>query len=106
MCYFQMVNTKPAGQAHLTDASLALQDLKIQIKPKMSITTGQSPWVGEPGGPTDLAWHELVGNTSIRVTEEELSRNGNHQSSVPLPVGGGNLVWMGIYHQIHCLVRV
>ncbi|KAF2176823.1 hypothetical protein K469DRAFT_605635, partial [Zopfia rhizophila CBS 207.26] len=62
-----------------------------------------SAWVGSPGGPTDDAWHELVGNTSIRVTDEELRRNGNHQRSVPLPEGGGNLVWLGVFHQIHCL---
>ena len=87
------------------DVAAALQDVKIRVKPKLSITTGESPWVGDPGGPTDHAWHQLVGNTSIRVTNEELKRNGNHQQSIPLPNGGGNLVWLGVYHQIHCLVR-
>lgn len=83
----------------------ALKGLNVRVKPTLAMTTGESPWVGEPGGPTDDAWHELVGNTSIRVTKEELSRNGNHQQSVPLPKGGGSLVWLGVFHQIHCLVR-
>jgi hypothetical protein len=81
-----------------------LPNLNIRIKPTLSITTGESPWVGEPGGLAEDAWHDLVGNTSIRVTDGELKKNGNHQQSVPLPSGGGNLVWLGVFHQIHCLV--
>lgn len=72
----------------------------------MSVTTGESPFVGEPSDATDGAWHHLMGNISMRVTDDELNLNGNHQSSVSLPVGGGNLIWLGVFHQLHCLVSI
>ena len=38
----------------------------------------------------------------IRVSEAELER-GN-QESVILPEGGGYLGWMGVFHELHCIV--
>ena len=42
-----------------------------------------------------------MGNMSIRVTKEELDAHG--QTSVELP-GGGYLAWLGVFHELHCVV--
>ena len=39
----------------------------------------------------------------LRVTKKELERD--NQVSVPLPEGGGYLGWMGVFHELHCVVR-
>lgn len=72
----------------------------------MNIPIGKSPYVGGPSTRADEAWKELIGNISIRVTQEELDRNRNHNKSVPLPSGGGHLAWLGVFHQLHCLVSM
>ena len=71
----------------------------------MSVPAGMSPYAGGPDPDIDLAWHELLGNTSIRVSHSELQRNGNHQESIALPKNDdGYMVWLGVYHQLHCIV--
>ena len=84
--------------------SAALTDLTIRTKPLLSTTAGASPFAGGPDNEVDLAWHNLLGNTTIRASQEELNRNGNHRESVALPENGGHLVWLGVFHQLHCLV--
>ena len=39
----------------------------------------------------------------IRVTAAELGRN--NQESVTLTEGGGYLGWLGVFHELHCIVR-
>lgn len=39
----------------------------------------------------------------MRISVEELRRDD--QESVQLPEGGGYLAWMGVFHELHCLVR-
>ena len=38
----------------------------------------------------------------IRVTEAELRRDT--QDSVALPESGGYLGWLGVFHELHCVV--
>ena len=40
----------------------------------------------------------------IRVSEVELRRDD--QESVGLTEGGGYLAWLGVFHGLHCVVRV
>ena len=82
----------------------ALTDLTIRTKSLLSTTAGASPFAGGPDNEIDLAWHNLLGNTTVRVSQEELNRNGNHRESVALPEHGGHMVWLGVFHQLHCLV--
>ena len=77
----------------------------------MSIPAGISPYAGGPDPEIDLAWHKLLGNTSIRVSKSELQRNGNHRESVALrdendDDNDGYMVWLGVYHQLHCIVSL
>lgn len=53
----------------------------------------------------DDAWTDLLANISVRVSQEELNRNGNHRESVDLPQGG-HMAWIGVFHQLHCLVSI
>ena len=61
----------------------------------------ESPYVGPPTPELDVAWRDLMGNMSIRVTKAELERTG--QRSVELPQGG-YLAWLGVFHELHCIV--
>lgn len=100
------VNPK-AGAAHLKHRrcllidSLVLPDVAIHFAPEIYMKMHESPYVGPPGLEIDGAWSDLMGNMSIRVTESELARNG--QMSVKLP-NGGHLAWLGVFHQLHCVV--
>lgn len=60
-----------------------------------------NPYVGFPGSEIDQAWSNLLEPMNIRVTEAELKRTG--QNSVALPEGGGNLAWLGVFHELHCI---
>lgn len=42
-------------------------------------------------------------NMSVRVTKEELDAHG--QTSIEL-LGGGYLAWLGVFHELHCVVRL
>jgi hypothetical protein len=61
----------------------------------------ESPFAGNPSQEVDEAWHNLMLNMSIRVSKEELEAHG--QTSVELP-GGGYLAWLGVFHELHCVV--
>ena len=61
----------------------------------------ESPYVGPPTPELDVAWRDLMGNMSIRVTNAELKHTG--QKSVELPQGG-YLAWLGVFHELHCIV--
>ncbi len=59
-----------------------------------------SVFSGEPRPESELAWHNLMNNMSVRVTREELE--AHDQTSVELP-GGGYLAWLGAFHELHCV---
>lgn len=40
----------------------------------------------------------------MRVYGDELSPS--RQSSVDLPERGGSLAWFGVFHELHCIVRM
>lgn len=62
-----------------------------------------SPYIGKPSQSIDDAWAELMAPMTIRASADELTR-GN-QTSVELP-DGGHMTWPGVYHELHCIVRV
>ena len=77
--------------------------LSVKYKPQFYTKFNESPFAGPPSLETDVAWHDLMGNMSIRVTKAELEAHG--QKSIKLP-GGGYLAWLGVFHELHCVVRV
>lgn len=63
-----------------------------------------SIYAGGPSDATDDAWRELLGSVDIRATYAELSRN--NRTSVKLPESGDYLAWLGVFHELHCVVSM
>ena len=61
-----------------------------------------NPYAGLPSDEIDAAWATLLAPMHLRVTTQELERD--NQVSVALPEGGGYLAWMGVFHELHCVV--
>jgi hypothetical protein len=83
---------------------LAISNLKIRYVPAVYDDFEKSPFAGRPSPSLDQAWHSLLGKTTIRVSEEELRRS--NQSSVAFDEGRGYMAWLGVYHELHCIVRL
>lgn len=82
-------------------SSSVLDNMSLKYATKQFMKMRESPYVGRPSQEVDQAWGDLMGNMSIRVTKAELDRND--QTSVELPQGG-YLAWLGVFHQLHCVV--
>lgn len=82
----------------------AMKNLSIKHKPSLFKNLTQNSFAGPPPAPEiDRAWGDLLAPMNMRTLgPEELARTG--QRSVSLPEGGGNLVWLGVFHQLHCIV--
>ena len=98
--YIIAVHGRDRGFALLNDT---IQDLDVHVRPTEYVVAGASTFAGGPTAEVDGAWHRLLANISIRVSDEEIARNGDRTSSVRLPAGG-QMVWLGVFHQLHCLV--
>lgn len=77
-----------------------LPGLKLEHEAHVQ-TFDDTSYSGPPSSDLDSNWASLMSTMRIRVSNTELSRL--EQSSVPLPESG-NLVWLGVYHQLHCVV--
>lgn len=86
--------------AHCGEMNQVFAGLAVKYKPQLYTKFNESPFAGPPSLETDIAWHELMGNMSIRVSKAELEAHG--QKSVQLP-GGGYLAWLGVFHELHCV---
>lgn len=82
-----------------------------------------SIYAGDPTPELDDAWHKLLASTrpanplyarlikkltpwpdiNLRITPEEMSRL--NQTSLALADGSGYLGTLGVYHELHCIVR-
>ncbi|TEY33008.1 hypothetical protein BOTCAL_0699g00050 [Botryotinia calthae] len=80
-----------------------LSTAKIEYRPQIMPNFLHSNYAGRNHHVVDLQWHDLLDNISLRATDEEMARNHNHPSSVYLSEGGGQLVWMEVSHQLHCV---
>ena len=86
----------------LTVVSAAFDGLIFQSSYSKFHNLSQSSFAGPPSPETDAAWTNLLAPMHMRVSIEELRRD--NQESVPLPEGGGYLGWMGVFHELHCIV--
>ncbi|CAN8099827.1 unnamed protein product [Discula destructiva] len=62
-----------------------------------------SLYSGLPSSNSDQNWDILMSTMRMRVSDKELA--DRDQTSVTLPEGG-NLAWLGVYHQLHCVKLV
>ena len=88
----------------LTFAVAAFEDLAFTYSKTVFHNLSQTPYAGPPSPELDAAWETLLAPMHMRVSREEL-RNDN-QESVALPEGGGYLSWMGVFHELHCIVCI
>ena len=85
--------------SYLTE--LALPGVALSYQPNVYADFELSPFAGLPSPVLDRSWHDLLANTSLRVSGDELK--DSNQTSVALP-GGGYMAWLGVYHELHCIV--
>ncbi|KAM3066192.1 hypothetical protein ACMFMG_012152 [Clarireedia jacksonii] len=79
-----------------------INGLAIKYQPQIYTDFEESEFAGSPSPSVDKAWHDLLAKITIRVTAAELEYS--NQTSVELPEGGGYMAWLGVYHQLHCIV--
>ncbi|MCJ1391626.1 hypothetical protein MMC18_004491 [Xylographa bjoerkii] len=102
-CYTAVSITAVRMYAQPKQHSRGLVDLSIQSEPHLYSNLNRNAFAGRPDPQIDASWHQLLNDINIRVSQTELEEM--KQSSVSLPEGGGYLSWLGVYHELHCLVR-
>ena len=92
---------QPHLQLQMADRILAIADLVVKFENQQYMTMHEIPYAGTPSAEIDLAWRALLADMNTLVTEKELEQHD--QMSVELPEGG-YLAWLGVFHQLHCMV--
>ncbi|KAH7069969.1 hypothetical protein BKA63DRAFT_92591 [Paraphoma chrysanthemicola] len=95
--------TRPKA-SNFTTTLHPIDGIRLRPSPRPYDDFEQSPWSGLPSPKIDTAWHHLLEPTTIRVTASELARS--NQSSIELPVGGGYMAWLGVFHELHCIKMI
>ena len=80
---------------------IAIPKLVLHLEDHRYMSLRDSPYAGPPNPEIDYAWEALLETMNTRVSKEELQAHG--QVSIQLPEGGF-LAWLGVYHQLHCIV--
>ena len=83
--------------------SAAFDNVVFRMSDTIFHNLSQSPFAGPPSPDIDAAWDKLLAPMHMRISIQELRRD--NQNSVQLPEGGGYLGWMGVFHELHCIVR-
>ena len=98
-----MLALKGVFSSPSTISNDAVRGLDISIQDAVLHNLSRSAFAGPPPDASiDGAWEALLAPMDMRVSKDELAQSG--QSSVALPEGGGNLVWLGVFHELHCIV--
>ncbi len=80
----------------------SVHGLSISYRPSLFHNLTHNPFAGQPDQAIDAAWDELMAPMHIRITAEELQLD--NQKSVKLIERGGYLGWLGVFHELHCIV--
>ncbi|KAI3318835.1 hypothetical protein HD806DRAFT_304120 [Xylariaceae sp. AK1471] len=68
------------------------------------LTVAGTPFAGDPSPELDQAWHELLEDTTIRVSKADLEYY--NVTSLPLADGSGFASELFMTHELHCLKKV
>ncbi|KAI0014797.1 hypothetical protein F4780DRAFT_766845 [Xylariomycetidae sp. FL0641] len=68
------------------------------------LTVAGTPFAGDPSPELDQAWHELLKDTTIRVSEQDLEFY--NVTSLPLADGSGYASELFLTHELHCLKKI
>ena len=82
----------------------AVDNLRFSYSPTLFHRLNASPYAGQPSPEIDRAWDALLAPMHITVSKAELERS--NQDSVALPESGGYLGWLGVFHELHCIVNL
>lgn len=63
---------------------------------------GINPFRGEPRLELDKSWQDLLKNSNIRISKDELKKM--NRKTIELYDGSGYFGGMGAHHHLHCLV--
>lgn len=77
----------------------AIDNLHMTFKPTFFHRLNATPYAGPPSPAIDDAWDALLAPMHISVSQAELARDNQ-----ALPESGGCLGWMGVFHELHCMV--
>ncbi|RAK78074.1 uncharacterized protein BO72DRAFT_495607 [Aspergillus fijiensis CBS 313.89] len=80
-----------------------LRGLQRHFVPTKFTDYSQTAYFQDPGSLADAAWEDLLGDMFIRVSTEELDLA--NQTSISLPRDDKHLAWLGVYHDLHCIVQ-
>ena len=61
-----------------------------------------NPFAGPPSVEIDKAWNTLLSNMHMAASPAELEKY--QQTSVELATSDRHLVWLGVFHDLHCIV--
>ncbi|KAJ4301949.1 hypothetical protein N0V90_004045 [Kalmusia sp. IMI 367209] len=65
----------------------------------------ENPFKGPPRPELDQAWHDLLENSNIRVSKEELEKI--NRTSIELADGSGEyMAGLNVHHHLHCLKSI
>ena len=81
----------------------AIDNLQFSYRPTLFHRLNSTPYAGRPSPDIDRAWDALLAPMHITVSRIELERS--NQESVALPESGGYLGWLGVFHELHCIVN-
>ena len=81
----------------------AVDNLHFSYSPTLFHRLNATPYAGPPSPEIDHAWDALLAPMHITVSKAELERS--NQDSVALPESGGYLGWLGVFHELHCIVN-
>ncbi|MCJ1251796.1 hypothetical protein MMC30_009034 [Trapelia coarctata] len=65
-----------------------------------------SIYSGPPSDELDLAWHNLLNDENIRLSDEVMRHYGREDIGVAIPEGGGFIGTLNVYHELHCIKRI
>ena len=82
----------------------AVDDLEIEFQKSNTEVYEMSGYHGTPNAEMDRLWEDLIRSRFIAVSHDELERSG--RTSIAIKPEGPYLAWLGIFHELHCLVSV
>ena len=81
----------------------AFDNLHITYSPTLFHRLNATTSAGSRPPEIDVAWDALLAPMHITVSKADLECD--NQDSVARPESGGYLGWMGVFHELHCIVN-
>lgn len=98
--YFNSVSCNPNDQIYSpAREAVTYDDAPVFLETKLH----NNPFVGAPRPELDDAWHDLLENSYVHVSEQTLQKL--NRSTIALN-DGSYVGGLGVYHELHCLKQI